>query len=196
MNNDPNGAVVDRPRWAASGDEHRVHSSKRTRLLHPLHLRNLLCLRAKRHRDANHVFPTEPAAVVALQPGLQATAIEALPSMVFRCERHKQGVECAVCLGELSEGEEVRLLLGCKHAFHLRCIDMWFFSHSTCPLCRSPVVLDTPEPANSGAEASPLSSSSSVGGLGSQGVSSSSSGSCAVVAETAARHEGSRDGLQ
>ncbi|URE11231.1 RING-H2 finger protein [Musa troglodytarum] len=89
--------------------------------------------------------------------------------MVFRCERHKQGVECAVCLGELSEGEEVRLLLGCKHAFHRRCIDMWFFSHSTCPLCRSPVVLDTPEPANSGAEASPLSSSSSVGGLGSQG---------------------------
>ncbi|XP_065011619.1 RING-H2 finger protein ATL60-like [Musa acuminata AAA Group] len=141
----------------------------------------LLCLRAKRHRDANHVFPTEPAAVVAQRPCLQAAAaIEALPSMVFRCEGYKQGVECAVCLGELSEGEEARLLIGCNHAFHLQCIDMWFCSHSTCPLCRSPVVLDTPEPANSGAESSPL----------------SSSGCCAVVAEIAVRHEGSRHGLQ
>ncbi|RRT70669.1 hypothetical protein B296_00007635 [Ensete ventricosum] len=59
-----------------------------------------------------------------------------------------KGVECAVCLGELSEGEEARLLLGCNHAFHLHMVLL--------PLCRSPVVLDTPESANSGLAGSEL----------------------------------------
>ncbi|XP_043705262.1 probable ADP-ribosylation factor GTPase-activating protein AGD6 [Telopea speciosissima] len=49
--------------------------------------------------------------------------------------------ECAVCLGELKDGEMVRLLPTCRHAFHLLCIDHWFISHSTCPLCRSPAVV-------------------------------------------------------
>lgn len=47
--------------------------------------------------------------------------------------------ECAVCLSEFEDGEEARLLPKCKHSFHVDCIDMWFHSHSTCPLCRSPV---------------------------------------------------------
>jgi hypothetical protein len=33
----------------------------------------------------------------------------------------------------------VRLLPKCNHSFHINCIDMWFHSHSTCPICRSPV---------------------------------------------------------
>ncbi|KAJ4970820.1 hypothetical protein NE237_003919 [Protea cynaroides] len=45
--------------------------------------------------------------------------------------------ECVVCLGELQEGDMVRLLPNCRHAFHLLCIDHWFLAHSTCPLCRS-----------------------------------------------------------
>ncbi|KAG0502652.1 hypothetical protein HPP92_002724 [Vanilla planifolia] len=47
--------------------------------------------------------------------------------------------ECAVCLNEFEEGEKVRCLPRCGHRFHIDCIDMWFFSHSTCPLCRSAV---------------------------------------------------------
>ncbi|KAF5481771.1 hypothetical protein F2P56_002399 [Juglans regia] len=56
----------------------------------------------------------------------------------------EQGVElndceCAVCLSAFEEGEEVRKLPQCKHSFHAPCIDMWLYSHSDCPLCRSPV---------------------------------------------------------
>ncbi|KAK4766321.1 hypothetical protein SAY87_007963 [Trapa incisa] len=47
--------------------------------------------------------------------------------------------ECAVCLGELQDGEAVRLLPNCHHAFHVPCIDRWFLAHSSCPVCRSPV---------------------------------------------------------
>ncbi|XP_056166916.1 RING-H2 finger protein ATL52-like [Syzygium oleosum] len=46
--------------------------------------------------------------------------------------------ECAVCLSVFEEGEEVRQLPRCKHSFHVSCIDMWLYSHSDCPLCRSP----------------------------------------------------------
>jgi len=49
------------------------------------------------------------------------------------------GYECAVCLSAFEEGEEVRQLPRCKHSFHAPCIDMWLYSHSDCPLCRSSV---------------------------------------------------------
>ena len=44
--------------------------------------------------------------------------------------------ECSVCLSEFQENEECRLLPRCRHSFHTRCIDTWFLSNSTCPLCR------------------------------------------------------------
>ncbi|GMY36384.1 ring-h2 finger protein atl52 [Fagus crenata] len=58
--------------------------------------------------------------------------------------QQEQGVvvvdyECAVCLSVFEEGEEVRNLPRCKHTFHAMCIDMWLYSHSDCPLCRTPV---------------------------------------------------------
>ncbi|KNA04688.1 hypothetical protein SOVF_197360 [Spinacia oleracea] len=40
----------------------------------------------------------------------------------------------------MSEGEKARLLPKCNHGFHVECIDMWFQSHSTCPLCRDSVI--------------------------------------------------------
>ncbi|KQK00839.1 E3 ubiquitin-protein ligase Os04g0590900 [Brachypodium distachyon] len=46
------------------------------------------------------------------------------------------GTDCSVCLGEFRDGESLRLLPKCSHAFHLPCIDPWLKSHSSCPLCR------------------------------------------------------------
>jgi hypothetical protein len=46
------------------------------------------------------------------------------------------GVECAVCLAEMADGEKGRLLPGCGHRFHVECVDRWFRTNSTCPLCR------------------------------------------------------------
>lgn len=51
-------------------------------------------------------------------------------------------VECAVCLGELRDGETGRVLPRCGHRFHAECVDRWFRSHVTCPLCRAVVAAD------------------------------------------------------
>ncbi|CAI9783241.1 unnamed protein product [Fraxinus pennsylvanica] len=46
------------------------------------------------------------------------------------------GSECPVCLSVFVEGEEIRQLNSCTHAFHVECIDTWLYSHSNCPVCR------------------------------------------------------------
>ncbi|PKA66262.1 RING-H2 finger protein ATL51 [Apostasia shenzhenica] len=48
--------------------------------------------------------------------------------------------DCSVCLAEFRDGESLRRLPKCGHAFHQRCIDTWLKAHSSCPLCRAGVV--------------------------------------------------------
>lgn len=69
--------------------------------------------------------------------GLDQAFINALP--VFRYKEImglKEPFDCAVCLCEFSEQDELRLLPLCSHAFHIGCIDTWLLSNSSCPLCR------------------------------------------------------------
>ncbi|GLJ44164.1 hypothetical protein SUGI_0921450 [Cryptomeria japonica] len=79
--------------------------------------------------------------------GLDKNVIESFPvfnySLVKGLKQGKQARECAVCLSEFENDETLRLLPKCSHAFHPDCIDMWFFSHATCPLCRCSLL---PEP--------------------------------------------------
>ncbi|KAJ4717818.1 RING-H2 finger protein [Melia azedarach] len=49
------------------------------------------------------------------------------------------GSECVVCLSGFEDGESVSLLRSCKHSYHSSCIETWLYSHSDCPVCRSPV---------------------------------------------------------
>lgn len=46
--------------------------------------------------------------------------------------------ECVVCLSGFEDEECVRQLPYCRHCFHDSCIDMWLYSHSICPICRTP----------------------------------------------------------
>lgn len=46
--------------------------------------------------------------------------------------------ECALCLEEYTEGEEV-LKLPCNHLFHEACIGPWFAKSLSCPLCQKEV---------------------------------------------------------
>ncbi|KAF8047781.1 hypothetical protein N665_2833s0005 [Sinapis alba] len=94
--------------------------------------------RSRNHRPTMFFFPTDPSpASVTASRGLDPAVVKSLPVFSFSGATHKDPIDCAVCLSEFEEGESGRVLPGCKHAFHVECIDMWFHSHSTCPLCRS-----------------------------------------------------------
>lgn len=73
--------------------------------------------------------------------GLDESVIKSIAAIVYRSgEGLIDGGDCTVCLGEFTDGEVVKLLPKCNHAFHLSCIDTWLRSHVNCPVCRAPVV--------------------------------------------------------
>lgn len=47
--------------------------------------------------------------------------------------------ECPVCLSEYEQGDVIKWVPGCGHAFHGPCIESWLGSRTTCPLCRMQV---------------------------------------------------------
>lgn len=69
---------------------------------------------------------------------LDSRVLSSLPIFVYTIGS-EVNTECAVCLMEFEEGETGRLLPSCNHGFHTECVDMWFHSHSTCPLCRASI---------------------------------------------------------
>jgi type II secretory pathway component PulM len=77
--------------------------------------------------------------------GLDEAAIESIALTRYRAgEEGTPGAaaDCSVCLGEFLDGELLRLLPRCGHAFHVPCIGTWLRAHVNCPLCRADVVLD------------------------------------------------------
>ncbi|CAM8993165.1 unnamed protein product [Rhodiola kirilowii] len=96
--------------------------------------------RRNRNRRQNIVFYVDSSTPAASR-GLDSSVLKSLPVFVFdeAASNQKEVSECAVCLSEFEKGEKGRSLPKCKHSFHIDCIDMWFASHSTCPLCRAPV---------------------------------------------------------
>lgn len=85
----------------------------------------------------------QQSGVTILRRGLNPSFLNSIPVISFDPKDFKEGLECAVCLSELGEGEKTRILPKCSHGFHVECIDMWFHSHSSCPICRNPVSEET-----------------------------------------------------
>lgn len=82
--------------------------------------------------------------------GLDESTIKAITVCKFiKGEGLVEDTECAVCLSEFQENENLRLLPKCSHAFHLPCIDTWLKSHPNCPLCRANVVVSPPSTTSS-----------------------------------------------
>ncbi|XP_074586104.1 RING-H2 finger protein ATL74 [Curcuma longa] len=94
--------------------------------------------------------PEEVAARLAAT-GLKRRALRRIPVAVYGDGADiPPATECPICLGEFADGEKVRVLPKCHHGFHVRCIDKWLASHSSCPTCRRSL-LD--QAAGEGAEA-------------------------------------------
>lgn len=97
--------------------------------------------RAQRHRinEENHVDPS----LQFQSQGLDSHIARSLPIVQFKkmndAEMAEKTTECAVCLGEFEEGNWIKHLPNCCHVFHVSCIDIWFQTHSSCPLCRAPI---------------------------------------------------------
>ncbi|XP_062087969.1 RING-H2 finger protein ATL3 [Humulus lupulus] len=99
---------------------------------------------SNRRRRRRFVFaPGQDPNIVTLRRGLDTSILQSIPVLVFHPEDFKDGLECAVCLSDLAQGEKARLLPKCNHGFHVDCIDMWFQSHSTCPICRNSVAQES-----------------------------------------------------
>ncbi|GMH03846.1 hypothetical protein Nepgr_005685 [Nepenthes gracilis] len=102
---------------------------------------NTVSWRRRRHRHQSVNGPGQDSpSTVAQRRGLDSSVLRSLPIVIHNPKNFKNGWECSVCLCEIQEGEKARLLPKCNHGFHVDCIDMWFQSNSTCPLCRTLVV--------------------------------------------------------
>ncbi|KAK1421347.1 hypothetical protein QVD17_23602 [Tagetes erecta] len=97
------------------------------------------------------------AAVVADTTGLQGHAFEithglakAVIDSLEITLHHRPSTstagdsECCICLGVFEEGEKVKVLPNCFHGYHCECIDKWLTTHSSCPICRAAIRVDSP----------------------------------------------------
>ena len=58
-----------------------------------------------------------------------------LPWYTWRKPAAADAPQCAICLEQHKEGEEIVKLL-CEHEFHRECAWEWLKGHATCPKCR------------------------------------------------------------
>jgi E3 ubiquitin-protein ligase ATL6/9/15/31/42/55 len=91
--------------------------------------------------------------------GLDPAVVATFPIVRYReIVEHKIGtgvLECAVCLTEFEDSDDLRLLPHCSHAFHPECIDPWLQKRVTCPLCRANLEKPPPSPSPRAAAAPP-----------------------------------------
>lgn len=70
--------------------------------------------------------------------GVKKKALKTFPTVSYSADLKLPGLdtECVICLSDFANGDRLRILPICNHGFHLRCIDKWLTSHSSCPKCR------------------------------------------------------------
>ncbi|CAL1409164.1 unnamed protein product [Linum trigynum] len=78
------------------------------------------------------------AAARLANTGIKKKALKTFPTVSFSDQLNLPGLdaECVICLSEFAAGERVKILPKCNHGFHVKCIDKWLGSHSSCPTCR------------------------------------------------------------
>ncbi|CAN1349213.1 RING-H2 finger protein ATL78 [Linum perenne] len=68
--------------------------------------------------------------------GIKKKALKTFPVVTFSSSSSSSDVDCVICLSEFATGDRVKILPKCNHGFHVKCVDKWLGSHSSCPTCR------------------------------------------------------------
>ncbi|OVA19476.1 zinc finger protein [Macleaya cordata] len=94
--------------------------------------------RRRQQRRNNSSSPSPTSSFSSSRKGLDPSTVKSLPLFAYEIGNSKESsLDCVVCLSEFEEKETVKMIPYCGHVFHQECIDMWFSSHVSCPLCRS-----------------------------------------------------------
>lgn len=130
-------------------------------------IKYLIIRHGQRRRQNNTLYqintqiaPIDVSAEESPNSGLDPLVLATLPKLLYRQTdqfKFNQGevIECSVCLGSIVEDATVRVLPNCKHVFHVDCVDKWFSSNTTCPICRTvaePRVQPTAPPVEVGGD--------------------------------------------
>lgn len=77
---------------------------------------------------------------------LSYTDLSSLPIMTYKTYKNHHGLnnnemdQCSICITKFKEDEEgnsdIIRQLKCGHIFHITCIDRWFSTKPSCPLCK------------------------------------------------------------
>ncbi|XP_027357275.1 E3 ubiquitin-protein ligase ATL31-like [Abrus precatorius] len=103
------------------------------------------CTICIRYCSEQETLPQNPTGT---HHGIDPHVLATFPIMPYSAVKHlKTGqnaaLQCAVCLGEFTDADALRLLPKCSHVFHPDCIDAWLASHVTCPICRAKLKPET-----------------------------------------------------
>lgn len=75
------------------------------------------------------------------------SVVESLPIVELDSEKVKELLECSICKHDYEVGEKVKSL-PCEHLYHTECIDTWFKTNNSCPICRFELEIEEEEPNN------------------------------------------------
>lgn len=81
-------------------------------------------------------FVQVPIRVSEIKPVLPIGLISPILLTESQVTTSKTEEFCSICHETINVSDIIRKLNFCKHFFHLGCIDQWFTSKDTCPMCR------------------------------------------------------------